>query len=496
MGPGMLGRIYAPDDVLLDLVNNTLVPQENRFSIGKLRMTECRLPLPDKSLPNVDIYLSTDDFLGCRTAMFGKTRLGKSNVVKLIAQSILETTKESNNVGQLIFDINGEYANDNPQDDNYSIRSAYEDRCVIYALAKKEKTPSKPLKIDFFEHPDSSHNIIEVLLRDAGRNSIYIERFLSVDIPSFEVLESLETGDKLRAVRKILAYWAILKKAGFQADEQKLKAKMAFDPKFNTTVMESIFGNDKNNWISPNSLDALVDLLERAIDQNRISKLPSSTRGKNLFDADDEAILNFLKPISTISAGPGLLQNLRQYHDRNAGNFVEEILAELDTGQTVILDLGNANEIVMQYFSRELSKAVFTHQTDKFTSNSLGNHFVQLYFEEAHNLFASNDNDDATRIYRRFAKEGAKYHIGMVYSTQSPTTISPDLLAQTENFFIAHLSSENDVNRLAQLNIAYDSLKSDILQAKTVGYIRMLTRSHRFVVSLQAHRFTPPRGES
>ena len=109
-------RVYAPDDALLDLVNNSLVPLQNKFQIGKLRLTECRLPLPNKKLPDVNIYLSTNDFIGCRTAMFGKTRLGKSNVVKLIAQSLLETTKESKNVGQLIFDINGEYANDNPQD--------------------------------------------------------------------------------------------------------------------------------------------------------------------------------------------------------------------------------------------------------------------------------------------------------------------------------------------------------------------------------------------
>ena len=81
----------------------------------------------------------------------------------------------------------------------------------------------------------------------------------------------------------------------------------------------------------------------------------------------------------------------------------------------------------------------------------------------------------------------------MVYSTQSPTTINSDLLAQTENFFIAHLASLDDVNRLAKINVAYESLKDDILNAKTPGYIRMLTRSHRFVVSMQALLFRPLR---
>jgi DNA helicase HerA-like ATPase len=155
---------------------------------------------------------------------------------------------------------------------------------------------------------------------------------------------------------------------------------------------------------------------------------------------------------------------------------------------TVILDLGNANPKVMNYFSDELSVAVFRHQVDKFSNNQLGNHFIQLYFEEAHNLFPHSG--DVTTIYSRLAKEGAKYHIGMVYSTQSPTTINKDLLAQTENFFVAHLASQDDVNTLAKINIAYESLKDDILQAKTVGYIRMLTRSHRFVVSVQARKFT------
>lgn len=106
-------------------------------------------------------------------------------------------------------------------------------------------------------------------------------------------------------------------------------------------------------------------------------------------------------------------------------------------------------------------------------------------------MFGYNDNSDETKIYRRFAKEGTKYHIGMVYSTQSHTTVNPDLLAQTENFFIAHLASVDDVNKLAKINVAYESMKNDILQAKTPGYIRMLTRSHRFVISMQAIKFDP-----
>jgi len=482
-------RVYSPNDDLLNLIINCMVAQENRFSIGSLRLTECRLPLPNKPQPKVRVHVSTKDFMGARTAMFGKTRLGKSNVVKLIAQSLIETTKTSRNVGQIIFDINGEYANDNPQDDNLSLASGYPDRCDVYALTTKEKTRSKPLRLDFYEHPESSHKIIATLLRQAGKDSSnYIASFLSVDMPSIESLTELQPGDAIRARRKILMYWSILHRAGYQADIKKLKGLMRFDPDLSKDVRSTMYGPDVNQHPRVDSLDTLATEFEKAAETNRTNKLKSSS-GNDLFDSDDLAILGFLKPTSTASTGPGILQSLRQYHDPKAGDFVNEIIKLLDCGQTIVLDLGNAPPEVMEYFSGHLSKAIFHHQVEKFSNNKLGNHYLQMYFEEAHNLFPTKEGDEID-IYRRIAKEGAKYQIGMVYSTQSVTTINKDLLAQTENFFIAHLSSQDEVNALAKVNVAYESLKGDILQAKTPGYIRMLTRSHRFVISVQADKFT------
>jgi DNA helicase HerA-like ATPase len=483
-------RVYAPNDELLNLIINSTVPKENRFPIGKLRLTECRLSLPGKPHPNVTVYVSTKDFMGTRTALFGKTRLGKSNVVKLIAQSIIEATKETRNVGQLIFDINGEYANDNPQDNSLSLRSVYPDYCVVYALTQKPATQSKPLKLNFYEHPDRSHRILANLLETEGRTSIYVKAFIGAEIPSLESLKDItDYGKKKRAERRILMYWAVLKKAGFEVDESKLSRKLKFDPDYNKEFRSTIW--KEQDLPAIDSLDKLVQEFERIADFIRDNPespiLRSKGSGESLFDSDDKAILNFLKP--SVGAGPTMIQRFRIYHDANAGDFIKEIIKLLEEGKTVILDLSNADPEVANYFAEELSVAVFIHQVDKFTNNRLGNHYIQLYFEEAHNLFPNNE--DVTTIYSRLAKEGAKYHIGMVYSTQSPTTINKDLLAQTENFFVAHLSSKDDVNTLAKVNIEYESLKDDILRSKTVGYIRMLTRSHRFVIPVQARKFTP-----
>lgn len=489
-------KVYAPTDELLDLIVNGTVREENRFIIGYLRLTECTLPFADIPQPSVAVQVSTDDFRGYRTAMFGKTRLGKSNVVKIIAQSILETTKDDNNVGQLIFDINGEYANDNPQDDNKSLRGAYPDRCVVYALTEREKTPSKPLRLNFYEQPDSCIQIIRSLLEPQYRGTQYVSSFYSVQLPNIEEIKQLPPGSKrTRAVRKIQFYWAILKKAGFEANEKRLReleltggsssAPSHFDPHFNKSLIKKIFKQEKVKIKSLNELVAHLEKVKELYDNNKTDSVFQSNNG-NLFDTDDLYLLEFLSPKT--GGGPRILSQYRIYHDPNAGDFVNDILEHLEKGKTVILDLGNATDEIRRYFSDLLSRAVFSHQERKFTENRLRDHYIQLYFEEAHNLFPKNEAD-FTGVYVRFAKEGAKFHIGIVYSTQSPSTINRELLAQTENFFVAHMSSQNEVEVLAKLQVQFDGLQQDILRTRTPGYMRIMTFSHRFVIPVQINKF-------
>jgi hypothetical protein len=486
-------KVYAPTEELLEIIVNGTVRQENQFPIGKLRLTECSLPFANSRPLKTDVRVSTSDFRGYRTAMFGKTRLGKSNVVKIIAQSILETTEDNKNVGQLIFDINGEYANDNPQDGNKSLRSAYPERCQVYALSPRPNTPSRALKLNFFEQPDSCISILRTLLMQANQTAQYVQSFSSVQLPCIDDVKDLPPGGtRTRAVRRIQMYWAILNKAGFNADEKRLRglglsggsrnAPLNFDPHFKQEVIRAVYG--EQDYQPPQTLDELKTHLEQIERFRQKNKNHSAIQG--LFEADDEALLEFLSP--TIGGGPRILRPFMMYHDPQAGHFVQQILRYLDDGKTVILDLGNAADDIRQYFSDLLSRAIFSHQEQKFTNNNLMEHFIQLYFEEAHNLFPK-DEKDFSGVYARFAKEGAKFHIGMVYSTQSPSTINKELLAQTENFFVAHMSSQGEAETLARLQVQFDGLQQDILKTRTPGYMRMMTFSHRFIIPVQVNKF-------
>jgi len=490
-------KVFAPDDALLRLIVNGMVKPEQRSTIGTLRTMECGL-FSNGTVTNIPVEVSMRDFKGCRTAMFGKTRLGKSNVVKLLAQAMLDATEADNSVGQLIFDINGEYANDNPQDGNRSLRSANEVRSQVYALTPRPNTPSRPLRLNFYEQPAACLEVLASLLEQDNQRSNYIRSFASVGLPELADLPSMNESDRTRAVRKVQMYWACLNKAGFAADEARLRELRLiasqhvrhFDCHFNAQLRTAAYGATRQTPApaAPTNLDELQGELEVMARFRREApndpNLMSGTRP--VFDPDMAALLDFLNPAT--GTGPAVLRGYIGYHAADAGNFQTEILQLLDQGQTVILDLGNATDSIRRYFSNLLSTAVFRAQETKFVSSTLGNRYVQLYFEEAHNLFPP-DSKDLTGVYARFAKEGAKFHIGMVYSTQSPSTINKELLAQTENFFVGHLSSQDETKSLSRVQVAFAGVEDDILRAKTPGYMRMLTMSHRFVVPVQAFRF-------
>jgi hypothetical protein len=124
-------KVYKPNAEALELIVNYCPPaniqdQMERYhakslvKLGFVRYASTNRKY--QNINNVKVYISPLDLLSQKTALFGMTRTGKSNTTKIIADSVFDLRTPRNQddspmrIGQIIFDPNGEYANENTQD--------------------------------------------------------------------------------------------------------------------------------------------------------------------------------------------------------------------------------------------------------------------------------------------------------------------------------------------------------------------------------------------
>lgn len=494
IAPAVSYHLYRPDRDLMQMIINGTLTRENRIDFGLLRVSESFAYLDEQ----LHAMVSVNDIRGKRTAMFGKTRMGKSNTVKLVVQGMLDATASNRNVGQLIFDVNGEYANSNPQDGNEAIATAYADRCTSYFLSNRGGNPSaRLLRFNFYERTHEALAVMKELLPPDVAASEYVSTLLTVRLPQLSRTEHDSDAQLLRRARKIMLFWTLLDACGFDPDPERLVNIMRgmgvmqpFNPGFSQIMRMAAYQAIRSSAPPPQP----SRFSEMVNEMNVIARFskdyqndPSLIKdGVFMFDGDEEIMINFLLPPA--GTGPYVLRPCLQYHSPTADDFVADVLNRLGEGETVIVDLGSANEQIIRYFARSLSEAVFRDQERKFVSNQLNGKYVQIYFEEAHMIFPPNSGN-VIDVYSRFAKEGAKFNIGIVYSTQSPSTVNRDLLAQTENFFIGHLSSVRETTALGEVQYAFKNVEERILKQRTPGLLHLLTYSHRYVIPVQANRY-------
>jgi hypothetical protein len=485
---------YAPSVQILNGILNGLVTPSGSMDFGFLRYHE---QYPWKQLA-LQTRISMHDFLARRTAMFGKTRFGKSNAINLICQGMLHYTQNTQNVGQLIFDVNGEYSNTNPRPGQCSLVSANPGRCTAYFLNERQGyTGGYLLRFNFYQFPEKSLDVLKELLPVKIAEYDLVRSFLTCRLANLQHRVKELESNRSHDLRKVMLFWSVLDAAGFSYDSDRMKSWLkslgftsTFNPGFSHGLRQAAYQaiNNSPAPIVPTSMASLMTEINMIARFRMIYNNDPNlfVNGKPLFDAEEDILMRFL--CADNSTGPRQLRTCLPYHSPVAEDFIPHILMLLAQGGTVIIDLSSAAERVVRYFAEKLTSAIFAEQEQKFNQGVLEGRYIQIYFEEAHNIFPL-ENTEPTKIYARIAKEGAKFHIGIVFSTQSPTTINTDLMSQTENFFIGHLSSQKEVEQLCEMQVAFRGFEEAILINRTPGLLQVLTQSHRYVVPMQAHLY-------
>ncbi len=487
--------------------------------VGKVRYSSSRR-FQSREKEEVPVFVHAPDFAGKRTALFGMTRTGKSNTLKRIIQACVEMSEKSPRVldqrppesvdevlkpftdkndpkypiGQIVFDINGEYANPNLQDQGTAIFDIYRDRTVRYSTVKKEGF--REMKVNFFSEIENGFDLIRSHPAIAADTTRFASNFRTVNLEKPSDYSS-NVSASTRHDRKVAVYLCCLYRAGFEIPKD-FKVSFTAGDDVCAAVGAKI---ESRGGIAIEEAANWWDSVWAAYESATFFSEYKRKKSREWADEDLKALLVMLTRKRTSGgtvdcAGFRVLQPVRDQHTSTSQKpFDQDILELLRSGKIVIVDLSLGDPAIQAMFSERICMKLFQDSMRRFTETK-PNNFIQFYFEEAHNLFPKKDDRDLAQIYNRIAKEGAKLNLGLVYATQEVSSISANILKATQNWFISHLNNEDEIRELRKYYDFEDFAEGLVRfsQDTDKGFIRMKTYSNPFVIPVQIDRFPPARG--
>jgi len=483
--------VYRPTGPVLEYIVNfrdgeAIPGGKGDQRIGAVRYASSRRHAGAAEVP---VYVNAFDYLGKRTALFGMTRTGKSNTVKMVIKATAELApsgaqldgKPVKPIGQIIFDVNGEYANDNQQDEGTAIYQLHSADVTRYSIL--DKPGFKVMKLNFFEDVVAGFEMLRSSLQDD--KAIYTQAFMNVD---WEPADPMDKSASTRFDRRKSCYQAILTAAGF-ARPQNFKIKFTGAKEINGPT-----GIDPKLGVTPEQAITWFTWVWNNYDSDPFFSNYKQKRGREWADEDLKSLMRFLtrkaKPGGQATeAGFRKLIPMRDHHTATLQqSYEEEVVDLLRAGKIVIIDLSQGDPGLQRTYSDRLCIAIFRDGMKRFIGNQESN-FIQMYFEEAHNLFPKKSDSDLTVIYNRIAKEGAKLNLGLIYATQEVSSISANVLKNTQNWFVSHLNNNDELREVAKYYDFEDFVES-LRRTTDKGFIRMKTYSNAFIVPVQIERFS------
>ena len=441
----------------------------NKKPIGNDKYMYTSLPIGKSIIfPDYEVKIDIDKFFGSHSAVLGNTGSGKSCTIASMLQTLYKLENNSATGSTFIFfDVNGEY------------RQAFEelnengDIQVTNLSIDTEATDEK------FQLPHWFLNIDEwALLLKASeksqlpilRNALGFTQKLSQDviyhIYACNIMYVFENWDSPVAKRQRIV--SLIQKAKFPSDKpvdfssfnaqygnfgdragdpQAAKKEEDFKISVRQYIKEDIVIDLKfnSNYFEFKDLEQALEnaiLYEEYHGNKQIRDYCSSmiTRFKSIKEREDFKFLTTTQNDKSIDEYIYSLLGIEKQED----NAIKK-------NQVIIIDLNSANDETVEVISCVISRLIF----EKLKTAKDRNQFpINLVLEEAHRYISTESGKifgDANRIFERIAKEGRKYGMFLLVSSQRPSELSRTVLSQCSNFIVHRIQNPEDLSHIRQI---------------------------------------------
>jgi uncharacterized protein len=306
--------------------------------------------------------------------------------------------------------------------------------CITQILRDESSSPSKKDRIVSILQKFNTNEISlakEFTYNDDDGNeqaTVYIDRGIILDCNIRNCL-TVHFGE-IKGIRQLISYLE-------QTDEDGLPVFIV--DKFKMPTYER---NQKFSFeIIEDALDLAI-LYEEAHGNKQIRDYCSSliTRLKSIKDRED---FNFLKQDNA---------NFEQYKRRLLGLSKGKASNEVTKKQQIIiLDLSSVEDEIVEVISCVISRIIYEAVKEIPPRNSYP---VNLILEEAHRYISDSPVGaflKANRIFELIAKEGRKFGMLLMISSQRPSELSKTVLSQCSNFIVHRIQNPEDLAHIRQI---------------------------------------------
>lgn len=467
---------------------------------------------------NYKVKICPDQFFVKHAAILGNTGSGKSCTLTSILRNLFRFRYNDNaqlsNAHIVIFDTNGEYKDafiaQETVDEELKLINAY-----YYGGDEKVKVPYWLMNWNDFKYLFKPGEGVQapVLNRAIGlaKNEVEIDNkgFPSVYIQYIQDIITLINGSA-EDYWKIKNYYKVILglksknfslKSGGKLNDilEKIPDVTSFD-KPNPIEIEVITndlqafinGMEEENtdiqvtneqnidlpiWFSYQDLckkflDAAIN--QEGVSNNRIAEFMSTLRLRMNSFLNDKRIAIPLMLKDTEEANRNILPQFialllgdynKFFGKEENNNFIKQYnssnsLDNNNTNQITIIDVSQLPFEVLETVTGILGRIILEFVAN-FLPKQRGKYPIVIVLEEAQNYIAESKESIAKTVFERIAREGRKYGLSLIVSSQRPSELSKTVLSQCNSFVIHRLQNPEDQKYVRGL---ISSANADLLE--------------------------------
>ncbi|WP_417236135.1 ATP-binding protein [Bizionia paragorgiae] len=475
MGIGIFPSIYSDVNIVTindikAILSSTQSEKDDTPEIHK----EIEIGL-SKNMINYKINLNINKFFNIHTAILGNSGSGKSNTIAHILQEVFRKKENfAQGAKTILFDVNGEYAR------------AFDDSIFENITTKFYKPNTVVTPYVKFHLPYYLMNLDEwlgFLLASDRTQKPFWDKVLQECFKFYKIFNSDVEDAKEEFVnyfkwkfRNILANIVsqvdsdtakITAAKGIIIKCKEINAKYKYEEL--TEFLDELdshcnisFGNNNNDLID--YLSEIKVEEDKAINTDSLRlKTGEYFEHKFLKTAVDIVLLDeeakgnsrireftstMLSRLDYFITNPDC--DFMRYNDvkyDNTNDYLEKVfgIGDNNESQLVVVDSSEVGNDALELMTGVISRMIFDNRKYKIGEERRNNP-VHLILDEAHR-YIKKDVDYLLKenIFERIAREGRKFSLYLIISSQRPSELSPTVLSQCGNYIIHRIQNEVDM---------------------------------------------------